>query len=117
MSYLNWTMLTGLVSSGIVAAVLYVKLKLAQERLASARVELAAANRSAAGLSVSLTEANRALRKAQEAARQSYEKLQESLSHTTGPAALDGLRQTIAAARNRHPIGTVLPPTEADPES
>jgi len=115
MSYLNWSMLTGFVSSGIVAAVLYVKLKLAQERLASARVELTAANRSAAGLSVSLTEANKALRKAQEAARQSYEKLQESLSHTTGPGAVAGMRETIAAARNRSTGGAVPAATKAKP--
>lgn len=115
MSYLNWSLLTGALASGIVAAVLYVKLKLAEERLGNARAELASSWAKCEELSAALAVAKVDLRSAQKAAISVYETLQKSLSGTTGPAAVAGMREIFAAKDSGSAAKPVPAPAKAKP--
>ena len=119
MSLANWTLLTGLVSSGIVAAVLYFRLRLANEKLKAAQAALEFSERRRGELSASLTYANRALAEAQKAAVDQYERYSKALAESFPPGpgttsvAVDRLRETISALRRDRATADAVPPAGA----
>lgn len=116
MSLANWTLLTGLVSSGIVAAVLYFRLRLANEKLKTVQAAFEFSERRRGELSTSLTYANRALAEAQKAAVDQYERYSKALAESISPGpgatsvAVDRLRETIASIRRDRAAADALPP-------
>lgn len=124
MSYLNWSLLTGVLVSGIVSAVLYVRLRLATEKLKSAQTDLAYSNKSRAELSAALTRANRAVAEAQKAAVEQYERYSKAITESFPPGpgttsvAVDRLRETINTIRRDRASADAMPPAgSAKPES
>lgn len=116
MSYLNWSLLTGVLASGIVAAVLYVKLKLAEERLDNTRAELEDALQRKAELAASLVQCRAALQGAQKAGIKLYETLQTSLSRTTIDGSLHGMREIFGAKDSGVTANPVPPAGQAKPK-
>ena len=116
MSLANWGLLTGLLSSGIVAAVLYFRLRLATEKLRAAEAALRESDLRRVGLSAALKDANKAVVDAQKAAVDQYERYSKALEESLPPGpgttslAVDRLRETISALRRDRATADAVPP-------